>query len=300
MTPAAIEDLGELTELPNGLRLYYRDRDHSYWRCNDDLSRGKRYTGVTTVIKPIDFDPERLLKWAAKLNTIGVARRVESALETEYPIDDPETLRASLDWLLSEDPERIWAELERHGLTYEDIREERATLGTNIHEIVLGSLARGEPTPDFSALTSEEEGYAHAVIDFWLDHNPAVLEVEQIVADEELGVAGRYDVTASFGECDDALCPCHGGSGSIGLIDCKTGSFVAEREHCQVALYAHLRERAGLGAVEWTGLLHVGANGRYRLWTGNAALEEALSAVETYRARGRIRNRAGKERKARA
>lgn len=291
---ATVEEMGELIRLPK-LSLYYRDADHSYWRAKHDLSRGKRFTGVTTAIKPIDFDPERLLKWAARLNTVGVARRVGDALDTYGNVED---LRNALDWLLAEDENRIWAELENFGLTYEDIRNERATLGTNIHEIALGALAAGEAVPDLSKLTPEEEGYAHAVMDFWLAHDPDVLEAEQIVADEELGVAGRYDLTARFGECDDAACPCH--VGGVGLIDCKTGSFVAEREHCQVALYGELRERCGIGPVDWTGLLHVSADGRYTLWQGRAELEEALCALSTYRARGSIRNRAGKDRRARA
>lgn len=285
---------GELIELPNGGRLYYVDKDHAYYRCNEDGSRGRRYTGVTTAIKPIDFEPDRLMRWAARLNSVGVARLAAEALEH----DDAATIRSELMWLDPDDPERIWDALLAAKLTYEDIREAKGLVGTSVHEQVLRALAAGQPVPDYEALTEEEKGYAQAVVDFWLDHNPEPLQAEQIVADEELGVAGRFDLRARFEGCADPLCPCH--KLGVGLIDCKTGTWVSEKDHVQTALYSHLAEGCGFGHTDWTGILHVGGDGRYRLWEGQADATAALAAVGLYRHRAMIRKRAGKERKARA
>lgn len=284
---------GELFELPNGLRLYYVDKDHAYYRCNEDDSRGRRYTGVTTAIKPIDFEADGLIKWGARLNAIGIARLASEALEKE----DPEAIRAALLWLDPDDPDRIWRTLEDSKLTYEDIRDAKGVVGTNIHEVVLRALAEGKPVPDYSALTEAEKGQAQAVVDFWLDHDPEPHQVEQIVADEALGVAGRFDLRGRFKPCSDPFCPCR--KGGIGLVDLKTGKWVSEKDHVQVALYSHLGENCGIGHTDWTGILHVNEDGRYRLWEGQADPGVALSAISLYRHRAMIRNRAGKERKAR-
>lgn len=295
MTPSKTEaEKGELVELPSGVRVYYVDENHSYWRCNVDGSRGKRLTGVTTAIKPIDFKPDGLMKWAAKLNAVGVATLVNKALES----DTPEAIRANLMWLDPENPQRIWSALTDASLTYEDIRDAKGAVGTNIHERVLHALAAGQEVPDFDELTDEEKGYAQAVVDFWLDHKPQPLQVEQIVCDPDLGIAGRLDLRATLSPCDDALCPCQ--NGGIGLIDCKTGNWTSEKDHVQIALYAHIGETCGFGKTDWGGILHVNGAGQYRLWEGQATTEMALDAVKLYRHAGEISSKAGKARRARS
>jgi hypothetical protein len=285
---------GELIELPNGLCLYYVDASHAYYRCNPDGTRGRRYTGVTTAIKPIDFEPDGLMKWAAKLNAVGVAQLVGRALES----DSPEAIRANLMWLDPDNPARIWSALTDAKLTYEDIRDAKGVVGTNVHERVLRELAEGNDTPDYEGLTEQEKGYSHAVVDFWLDHNPQPMQVEQIVASEELGIAGRFDLRGTFQPCNDPLCPCH--NGGIGLVDCKTGTWTSEKDHVQLALYSHTTAKCGFGDTDWTGILHVHEDGTYRLWEGEATTEMALDAVKLYRHRGEIRSKAGKARKARS
>lgn len=285
-------ELGELWKLPSGTKVLYRDEDHSYWRVKPDGARGKRYTGVTTAVKPVDFEADRLMNWAARTQTVGIARMVDAALG----LPDADAIRADLRWLDAEDPERIWQALTDEGLTYDDLRAEKARRGTNVHEIVLRALAEGEPVPDFERLEPDEKGAAQAVVDFWLDHRPKPLQVEQVVADPDLGIAGRFDLRARLHACGDEHCPCQ--AGGVGLIDLKTGTWTSEKDHCQLAAYALLAERSGFGASDWLGILHVGEGG-YSMLPVRATEEDALGAIAVYRARARIRSAAGKDRKAR-
>ncbi len=270
--------MSELVTMPNGTRLYYNDPDHSYWRCNEDGTRGRRLTGVTTVIKPFSFKPDGLMRWAAKQNGAGIAILATEGLE----LQDANEIRNRLHWLSS--AEAIWTALEQNELTYEKLRDKAAKRGTNVHRLALQHLAEtGEP-PDMEKMTPEEQGYARGVTEFWLDHSPSPEVVEQIVYSEELGVAGRLDLLAKLGS---------GASGS-GIIDAKTSSWIDEAAHVQVALYAHLSELCGFPKSTWTAILQLKENGSYELIRGQATTDDALAAIEVYRRAGRVGREAKK------
>lgn len=280
-----ISELGELIELPSGMRLYYVDEDHSYWRCHPDGRRGRRLSGVTTVISPLDADyrsRERLLRWAARSNGEGIARLAAKALELE----DAEDMRLALSWL--ENAESIWAALEEQKLTFEDLREAAATRGTNVHVLALQALAEGKAVPEFDLMSDEERGFTRGVVRFWLDHEPDPLDVEQVVADEDLGVAGTFDLRCRLKT-----------RMGIGVIDLKTGHWISERDHAQIAGYRHLAELCGVGESDWGAILQVNAEGRYQLIECQASAEDFLASLRAYRTQARIRAAAAKARKAR-
>jgi hypothetical protein len=58
--------------LPNGSIVYYRDSDHAYsteiHKTGGKWSyvQGSRLTSVTTAIKPLDFEPDGLMRWAVR------------------------------------------------------------------------------------------------------------------------------------------------------------------------------------------------------------------------------------------
>lgn len=284
-------DLGERIDLPNDQSLYYVDADHSYWRCKPDGKRGKRLTGVTTAIKPIDFDPSALLKWAARTNGEGIAILAADALCCE----DVDEMRGALEWLSS--AETIWRELEAHSLTFEDLRDAKAEVGTAVHELALGALARGEAVPDYSALSQDEAGYVEGMVDFWLDHDPVPTHVEQVVADPDvLGVAGRFDLRAELtSKCGKDTCPCrHGG---MAMIDAKTSKWIFESPHAQIAGYRHLAEVCGLGETDWGAILHLRPDGTYELIEAQADTDDFLGAVGVYRSKAAIKRRVNAARK---
>jgi hypothetical protein len=108
-TSVSLPDQGERVTLPSGHSLFYFDDTHSYWRINDQGSRGRRLTGVTTVCKTLDHDPSRLLKWAAETQCIGVVELAKAYGDRT-------------DWLCSQ--EVLLEELRRHALTFEDVKDQ--------------------------------------------------------------------------------------------------------------------------------------------------------------------------------
>ncbi|MGH2955104.1 MAG: hypothetical protein ACRDK9_14015 [Solirubrobacterales bacterium] len=275
-----MSDLGELIELPNGTRLYYRDDDHAYFRCKPDGGRSTRITGVTTVCKPLDHDPDRLLSWSAKTQLIGVAELVAPVL-LDFDGDS-----GSLNWLTSQ--EAIWRALEDAELTFEHVRDRAAKKGTAVHREALQALALGRPVPNLEALTADERGLARGVMAFWLDHEPQANQVEQIVYSERLGVAGRFDFRGQIK-----------GREGVGVIDLKTGNFISAAAHAQVGGgYPLLAEESGFGPSEWALILKVSESGAYELIPAQGTPAGFEGAVSTYREAARIDREAGKARRA--
>lgn len=267
----------ERIDLPSGESLWYVDADHSYWRHNPETGKkGKRLTGVTTACKPCDFNPDGLLRWAARTQLIGVAELAEP-LTSDHGAD--------LGWLTSQ--EGIQSALEDAELTFEHIRDRAAKRGSNVHEIALQALALGRSVPDLDSLTEEERGYAQAVMSFWLEEEPEVEQVEQIVYSERLGVAGRLDLRCSIASRD-----------GIGVLDAKTGRYISAAAHTQVGGgYPLLAEESGFGSSEWALILKLSEDGTYELIEAQAEPEDFEAAVDMYRRSARINREAGKARK---
>lgn len=285
--------------MPSGVGVYYVDEDHSYWRMRpDNGKRGTRLTGVTTITKALDIDPEGLMRWAAKTNGIGIGDLVRPVLEQLRAEPGDITLVEGLAWL--EDHETLWARLEDAQLTYNDVRDRAGTVGTNVHELAFRALAAGKPVPDYDDLTEAERGWARGVVEFWLDHDPETGLAEQILVDPELGVAGRTDWLGKLrATCTDELCLCHEVVSERGCIDLKTGGYLSAAAHAQVHGYRDLAATSGLGATTWGGLLQVDEGGSYRLIRAEGGVLDFHNAVAAYRSAGAIDREAGKAREAR-
>ena len=263
--------------LPNGDVVYYRDKDHAYFReiahqKNHEIVGRGRLTGVSTVVKPYDGSPDGLLGWAAKLTCNGIAAL--ASMET----DDHGWVG---EWVLN--PEMITLALEKEGLTWKQQRDAAATRGTNVHKHALHALAMGD-VPAYHLMTDEEKGYAKGVVNWWLEHNPDPLHkhdgdamAECVVADLELGVAGRFDLIADIG-------------GRITLVDCKTSGFLGPAMGVQLAGYASLGETCGYPPVDDMLILQVGEDGSYDPVPIEATEEDFLAAVDVYRRALVIRN----------
>lgn len=283
-----VPDFMERVDLPSGQTLWYIEKhptdprqNHSYWKHNAKTGKkGTRLTGVTTVVKTLDVDPKNLLKWAARTQCEGIARLY--MLET-----DAERLY----WLSS--AEAMWRELNEHGLTYDQVRDKKGEEGTNTHVLAFQALAMGRPVPDFEALNEIERAKARAVAGFWLDHEPEASQVEQIVYSERLGVAGRLDFRGVLrGVCDNPICVCHEVEG-IGIIDLKTGGYIAESAHAQVGGgYPLLSAESGVGVCNWAAILQVFDDGTYELFPAEGTPKIFERAVATYRDAGKIRSAA--------
>lgn len=281
----------ERHEMPNGTEVFYRDSDHAYYQGAQEKKNGEwsgkgRLTGVSTVVAPYDFRPDRLLNWAARTNGEGVAILAAEGLSQE----DPDDMRTALAWLSSADA--IWQALTNAELTFNHLRDARAAEGTNVHEHALRALATGRPVPDLSALTPAERGYARGVIAFWHEREPVPTHSEQVVADLDLGVAGRFDL-----RCDLLW----QGERVHAIVDCKTSGFIPTKHHAQLAGYEHCAVRSGFDPTDIRLILQVDAKGGYELIEAQASAPDFIIAVELYRRAAQISNRdrgAWKERQA--
>jgi hypothetical protein len=272
--------------MPDETAVFYRDPDHSYWRDvkakpDGSVSGAGRLTGVSTVVKPLDFNPDGLLGWAARLTCEGVAQLAADGREGE----DPDDIRTALAWLDS--GESINGALKAANLTWADLRDQAATRGTNVHLLALHALARGAAVPDFDALTEEEQGYARGVLAFWHEHEPEPFQSEQVVWSATHGVAGRLDLRCGL----DA---------DLVLLDAKTATsdFVPAKHHGQLAGYELLAVECGFCPTDRQVMLRVDADGGYELIDSTAGPEDFLAALTVYRASARISRESKAARKA--
>jgi hypothetical protein len=287
--PAAYE---ERIDLPSGQTLWYIDKhptdsrqDHSYWRHNAETGRkGKRLRGVTTACKPLDFEREALMRYAARKQCEGVATLFQRLAHT--------------DWLA--DAESIRRALHDHGLTYQQHRDERGEEGTNAHVLALQALAMGRAVPDFSRMGEKELQRALAISQFFLDHEPKASQVEQIVYSERLGVAGRLDFRGRLlARCDRSRCACQGADG-LGVVDLKTGGFISTAAHTQVGGgYPLLADESGFGASEWAAILQVFDDGTYEFFPALGTPQGFEASLVTYKESCRVRDQVKQDRIAR-
>lgn len=298
----------ERCEVPSGEVCYYRDRDHAYYesikpkRKSDPDGEWQgvgRLSGVSTVVGPADFRAENLLRWAARTNGIGVAMLAAETLQSEVVL--AAELKDELAWLNSADT--IWRALQEQSLTYEDVRDEAAKRGTNVHKHALHELALGHPVPAYEEMTVEEQGYAAGVSGFWLDHDPKPEYSEQVVVDLDLGVAGRLDLIARLGaHCGDPKCPCQDlALGGRFLGDCKTSGsgFISSKSHAQIGGYEHCAKVSGFGATDAQWILQVDGEGGYKVMECHADPDDFRVFVDAYRRSGRISKEAKADRKER-
>lgn len=239
--------------MPNGSIVYYRDTDHCYAteirETNGKWSyvQGSRLTSVTTAIRPLDHNPDPLIRWAVRQSEAG------------------------LDW--------------------QQVGQERATAGTNVHKLALHELALGNPLPDFDALTEEERGYALGVLAFWHEHEPVTEYSEQVVYSAEHRVVGRLDLIAEIG-------------GRRVMVDAKTtaSGFIPVKHHAQGPLYDLCAEECGIGGTEEQYILMVypDPDREPDLIPSLGTHEGALCALATYREAQRISSGMAAQRKARA
>lgn len=288
------ESYEQRVDLPSGLSLWFIDEhptdrrlNHSYWKHNEETGKkGTRLSGVTSVVKTLDYEPKNLLKWAAKTQCEGVAL-LYLRDQSEY-----------MPWLTS--AAEMWKRLNEEGLTYDHVREAAGDIGTNVHRLAFEALAAGKPGLDFDALTDAEKGRAAAVASFWFDHDPNASQVEQIVYSERLRVAGRLDFRGRLNaRCDAPICACQDADG-IGVIDLKTGGFISAAAHAQVGGgYPLLSEESGFGESNWAAILQVFDDGTYEFFKAESNPERFENAVKTYRDAGETNSAANAARDAR-
>lgn len=251
----------EVHDLPNGRAVYYRDSNHAYYSRIEERAGGKfvgpqdaRLPSPSTIGKLLDTNTEPLLRWAARKTCEGVVQ---------------------LDHVPS-DGDDLWGVLCGRKLTYKDLREQRATEGTNVHERILGALASGGRIPSLADVSPEERGYGQGVLAAWHDLSPEPVGSELVVYSSLYGFAGRLDLLCRI-------------DGKLTILDLKTG-YVGTGSHTQLAGYLIAAGESGYGDAEGL-ILSVRDDGSYTTTPCAAEPEDFLNALAAYRSSSSVGKR---------
>ena len=271
-----VEDCGPFKRytFPSGDVVAFKDETHAYYSdCKQQTKKGEvvwtgtnpRLTGVSTVVKPYDFQPDQLMNWAADTNVAGIAQIYGGkTLPT-----DPATLRGAL---FGRD------------LHYTRKRDEKAEAGKSAHAKVLHQIALGQE-PDLNVLLPHERPFGQAIYKWVLDRDPEFLHAEQVVASVENGVAGTLDLRVRLNSAIGMDL-----REGIALVDAKARGFIPASAAAQVAGYDKCVVDCGIGeAADYLMILKLCEDGTYReIWVDDDKTPEQrhqrfLDAVRVYR-----------------
>lgn len=148
--------------------------------------------------------------------------------------------------------------LTKAGEDYRKVWSAKAQKGTRVHGHMEAWL-RGE---DVDAI-DEDQGCLDALEQFILDHNPEVIEMEQIVL-SDTGYGGRFDLIARIGD-------------EVALLDWKSGSPYPVEASLQLSAYRYadglatydedgnLTELRPIPEIDWCACVYVHDDGTYDL-----------------------------------
>lgn len=236
----------ERHEMPSGTVTHYRDSDHQY-NDSEGMKRDQRRLGASSVGGILDVNKDPLIDWGSKLTCEGMARQIQTVLSLPEAAED-----VLAGW---NSGEALWDLLKREGLTWRQIRDEAGFRGADSHEI-LRALAEGREG-------RVQTGYDEAVVAWWEEREPAVLQCEQVVIGDWEGDAympdcrwaGRFDLRCQV---------VNGGQTETWLLDLKTSGFISRSFAVQLNLYLEASQQSGFGGAERLMILQVRENGEWR------------------------------------
>lgn len=228
-----VEDCGPFKRytFPSGDVVAFKEETHAYYTdCKQQTKKGEvvwtgtnpRFTGVSTVVKPFDYSPDQLMRWAANQDHEAI---VELFGGQELPTD----------------PAIVRARLRGNEMAWDQRRDAKADTGKAAHEKVLHQLAIGQE-PDIGVLAPKERGFGQAIYRWWVARNPEVLHAEQVVCSAANRVAGTLDLRVRM---DSTIGLDH--REGIVLVDAKARGFIPASSLGQVAGYDKCVVDCGLG-----------------------------------------------------
>lgn len=228
-----VEDCGPFTRytFPSGDVVAFKEETHAYYAdCKQQTKKGEvvwtgtnpRFTGVSTVVKPFDYSPDQLMRWAANLDHEGIARVFGGR---ELP-GDPAAIRSAL----------FAAEA-----TWQQYRDAKADTGKAAHSKIIHQLALGQE-PDLGVLLPHERGFGQAFYRWVVARDPEFLHAEQVVCSAANKVAGTLDLRVRM---NSTIGLDH--REGIVLVDAKARGFIPASSLGQVAGYDKCVADCGLG-----------------------------------------------------
>ena len=161
------------------------------------------------------------------------------------------------------------AELKSNGLHPNAKRDKAADRGVGAHHALEQLAATGRL--DLSKIEPEDQGYASAVLDWWLEADPTDCVTEQIVGSRKHGFAGRYDLDCVI-------------DGARFLVDLKTSKAVYESHLLQLEMYGIAAAESGYGKFDNKAVLRADKDGSYEFVRSYATAGQALDVLRCYKA----------------
>jgi hypothetical protein len=281
----------------NGLRISYRDGNHTYklsaattdrfgpWLAdlsqNDQdaaLKAGVAIPSVTTALSVIDKSGP-LKGWAANVTMDGVAavltegkgRFPYPAAWVNPPHEDGSAERIEFQ------REKVKVALKRRGLAHWQVLKGAQDKGTAIHLVAQEWIEDGK-VPILADYPEDQRGGITALGKFLREHKPKFLESEVLVGSARHGFAGRMDTIAILNL-----------NGRRALADFKTGKAVRpDSMFPQLAAYAMASEECGVAPCDDHYIVLLKADGEPKLEKSprpDLSREVFLRALDLYRAK---------------
>ena len=254
--------------VPAGFVLEYDDDKHAYWINGDPV------VSVTTALSVLD--KPALPWWGMQVGVAGVLARLHENDEAMWNRDTGNLLPV----------DEVVKELTKHKLTVNHVKTKAADRGVGAHHALEQLAATGRL--DLSKIEPEDQGYASAVLDWWLEAKPTECVTEQMVGSRKHGFAGRYDLDCRL---DVARC----------LVDLKTSKAAYESHMLQLEMYGIAAAESGYGKFDNKYVLRAGADGTYEFVRSYATAGQALDVLRCYKAIQQLKkSKPKKPRKAKA
>lgn len=265
-------------EYDNGIRIEFFDGKGAARRylisCPAEGIEQERFTSVTTITAC--FEKEALKYSAQKIGIEGA-------------------IALAQDGFLPSDPEAALGLMKQRGLAFWQIWGQKADWGTLAHTDLV-ALAAGD-VPDLGQYPKQVQGFVQGISAFMADYSPKVIEAEVPVASVKHRFAGRFDWLMQIDH------PFLG----TGIVDLKTTEKLPKdkqrrlkppyEEHAlQVKLYDMGRQECGGEPTDFQAILRVDQSGAYDFTLSWATEEQALGAIQGYRAIQGLRSGAPKPR----
>lgn len=191
-------------------------------------------------------------------------------------------------------------------LTTNHVKEKAGERGQSVHD-AFETWAKGGGPPDPEMYPPTEQGYIFGFLAFLSDVPSIQTEgTEVLVASREYGFAGRYDWRGFTTEPHRVVfhhTPVKGPQYRIlqpgkGIIDLKTSKDVYPNSHFrQLEAYEKGGVESGYGETDWRAILHVDADGNYKLVRSTATFEDFRLVLDIHVSNERIKRAEQEERK---
>lgn len=272
---------------PSGLEIYYQAGPKRLYRVD-----GGEVPSVSTILEVLDKGG--LSWWGMTIGVQGIAQLLErKCLAWDDERDDPcfrhqTALSGMVEWEDVKSTEGLVELLKTHKLTVNHVKKDAADRGTNVHS-ALESWYETGTIPDPQFYPEHERGYVQGLVEFLTDADPIGRMSEVMVASNEHGYAGRFDMVAHI-EGDVVVKaypkrpPKRAQVSGTWLLDLKTSKGVYPSYHLQLAAYRAALLECGYEPVDHAGVVRVTADGRYELVEGRAFHDQFLSVLAVHHA----------------